>query len=108
MCVVMEITALFLNKLLNGSKKPAHVGKDHRTMYEGGFWSVYWISVAMWIVVLLLNSHLVFVTKPAPTRDSNHKDELNSVKKPEEGIDANSLARYTTVNAGSKYSADLR
>jgi hypothetical protein len=29
-------------------------------------------------VVLLFNSHLVFMTKPAPTRDSTHKDELHS------------------------------
>jgi hypothetical protein len=28
------------------------------------------MSMAIWIVVLLSSSHLVFVTKPAPTRDS--------------------------------------
>ena len=35
------------------------------------------MSVAIWIVVLLLNSHSVFVTKPAPTEDSTHKNELH-------------------------------
>jgi len=55
----MEIMVFFLSKRLNGLKKPAHLGKYHCVAYEGGFWSVYWMSVAIWIVVLLFNSHLL-------------------------------------------------
>jgi uncharacterized membrane protein len=76
----MEIV-VFLNKRLNGLKKPAHLGKHHWVVYEGGFWSVYWISVAIWIVVLLFSSHLLFVTEPAPTADSTQKDELHSSRR---------------------------
>jgi len=46
--------------------------------YEGGFWSVYWMSVAMWIVALPLSNHLVFVMKPAPTKDFTYKGKLDS------------------------------
>ena len=41
MSVVMEIRVLFLSKRLNGPKKPAHLGKHHWIVYEGGFWSVF-------------------------------------------------------------------
>ena len=78
MSVVMEIM-VFLNKRLNDAKKPAHLGKHHWIVYEGGFWSVYWMSVVMSIVVLLFRSHLAFVTKPAPTRGFTHNHESHSV-----------------------------
>jgi hypothetical protein len=74
----MEIIAFFLSKRMNRSRKPALLGKHHLMVYEGGFRSVYWMSVVIWIVVLLFSSHLVFATKPAPTKDSIHKDELHS------------------------------
>ena len=79
MSVIMEIM-VFLSKRPNGPKKPALLGKHHWIVYEGGFWSVYWMSVAIRIVVLLFSSHLVFVTKSAPTGDSTHKDELHSAR----------------------------
>jgi len=62
--VAMEIMVFFLSKRLNGLKKPAHLGKYHCVAYEGGFWSVYWMSVAIWTVVLLFNSHLVLIPFP--------------------------------------------
>jgi hypothetical protein len=61
----MEITIRFLNRRLNDPKKPAHLGNHHWVMYEGGFWSVYRMSVAICMVVLFSSRHLVFVTKPA-------------------------------------------
>jgi len=39
------------------------------------------MSVAIWTVLLMPNSHLVSVTKPAPTGDSTHQDELLSQKR---------------------------
>ena len=52
-----------------------HLGKHDRVVHEGGFWPVYWMSVVIWIVVLFFSSHLVFVTKPAPTRGLTHNFE---------------------------------
>jgi hypothetical protein len=51
MSVVMEIM-VFLNKRPNGPKKSAHLGKYRWMVYEGGVWSVYWMSVAIGIVML--------------------------------------------------------
>ena len=69
--VVTEITLLFLNKLLIVPKKPAHcvnwvAGKC--MVYEGQVWVVYWMSVVIGIAILFFNRHLMFITKPAPTR----------------------------------------
>jgi hypothetical protein len=79
MSVVMEITVLFINKRLNDPKKPAHLGKFHWVVHKGGFWFVYWMSMVIWIVVLPFSSHLAFVTKPAPTKDSTHNYERHSL-----------------------------
>jgi len=53
-------------------------GKHHWVVHEGGFWSVYWMTVVIWVVVLPFSSHLAFVTKPAPTKDSIHNYEWHS------------------------------
>ena len=47
-CSVSVIMVLFLNKRLNGPKKPAHLGEHYCTVHKGGFRSVYRMSVAIW------------------------------------------------------------
>ena len=74
----METMAFFLNKRMNGLEKPALLGKRSWIAYEGGFWVAYWMSVAICVVVLLFTSHLAFVTKPAPTKDSTDSYEWHS------------------------------